>query len=140
MEKLNEDLNNGIVPPELDFSNRTESNIDWNKVLYNSFYRSYEFYEKRYAKEIAGIPGFDQVVRNIVETKEAEKIDPLTEYNNRISVLDEDTMHAEMVRIEKENMVSCMRYLLIRLSEQNIDGRIISDTVLQPTCGSEGER
>jgi hypothetical protein len=109
MEKLNEDLNNGIVPPELDFSNRTETNIDWNKVLYNSFYRSYEFYEKRYAKEIAGISGFDHVVRNIVETKETEKIDPLTEYNNR-------------------------------LSEQNIDGRIISDTVLQLTCGSEGKR
>lgn len=111
MEKINEDLNNGIVPPELDFSNGfgTGTTIDWNKVLYNSFYRSYEFYEKRYAKEIAGIPGFDQVVRNIVETKEEEKIDPLTEYNKRIS-------------------------------EQNIDGRIISDTVLQPTCGSEGER
>jgi len=110
MEKLNEDLNNGIVPPELDFSNKLqESNIDWNKVLYNSFYRSYEFYEKRYAKEIAGIPGFDQVVRDLVETKEEKKIDPLTEYNNRIS-------------------------------EHNIDGKIISDTVLQPTCGSEGER
>jgi hypothetical protein len=52
---------------------------------------------------------FDQVVRNIVETKANN--DPLTEYNSRIS-------------------------------EQNIsiDGRIISDTVLQPTCGSEGER
>jgi hypothetical protein len=30
MEKLNEDLNNGIVPPELDFSNgfATGSNIE----------------------------------------------------------------------------------------------------------------
>jgi hypothetical protein len=109
MEKINQDLGNGIVPPELDFSNGFGfgSNIDWNKVMYNSFYSSYEFYEKRYAKEIAGIPGFDQVVRNIVEAKANN--DPLTEYNNRIS-------------------------------EHNIDGRIISDTVLQPTCESEGER
>lgn len=109
MDKLIEDLNNGIVPSELDYSNHNDGTIDWNKVLYNSFYRSYEFYEKRYAKEIAGIPGFDQVVHNIAETKEEQKIDPLTEYNNRIS-------------------------------EQNIDGRIVSDTVLQQTCGSEGER
>jgi hypothetical protein len=51
ISKLERDLNNGIVPPELDFSNGFGSgtNIDWNKVLYNSFYRCYEFYEKRYA-------------------------------------------------------------------------------------------
>jgi hypothetical protein len=35
MEKLNEGLNNGIVPPELDVSNGFGSGttLDWNKVL-----------------------------------------------------------------------------------------------------------
>lgn len=70
----------------MDFSKEfgTGTKIDWNKVLYNSFYRSYEIYEQRYAKEIAGIPGFDHDdARPFVESKENN--DPLAEYNNRIS-------------------------------------------------------
>lgn len=108
MEKLNEDLNYGKVLPELSFSKRfgTGSNIDRNRYLYNSFYRSYQFYEKLYGKEITGFPRFYQVVYGLVETKINN--DPLTEYNNRFS-------------------------------GQSIDRRIISDTVLQSTCESEGE-
>jgi hypothetical protein len=80
------------------------------------------------------------VVCNIVETKEAEKIDPLTEYNNLISVPEELTTNCLGSYTEELKTVFYPRYSTVRLSEQNIDGRIISDTVLQPTCGSEGER
>lgn len=83
--KLNEDLEKGILPFELDLSNGFRPVIDWEKLKYNAFYRSYEFYADRYKNEIKGIPYFYKVVEKIVEQKEEEKNAPSREYEQRFS-------------------------------------------------------
>jgi hypothetical protein len=101
----------------------------------SKFFQTYDQYSQfKYILKVILLPTFVEIILLLFET-----------------LLNH--MHTEIVRIEDENKTTCLRYLPedlktanclrylpVRLSEQNIDGRIISDTVLQPTCGSEGER
>ena len=74
------DLNNGILPTELNFSVKPIPDvIDWDKVRYNSFYRSSEFFETRFPNGMLQIPGFDKVIDMMIENAKS----PLEEMENR---------------------------------------------------------
>ena len=92
--KINKMLENGELPRELDFSIQHSDKIDWDKVRYNSFYRSYEFAESKFPAGYDSIPGFDKIVEQCIpqltpleemelkQLKQSQKVEP--EENNNI--------------------------------------------------------
>jgi hypothetical protein len=56
-------LNSNILPKELNFSIE-QPDIDWSKVQYNSFYKSFEFHKSKYPEGFENIPGFDKIIIN----------------------------------------------------------------------------
>jgi hypothetical protein len=80
-------LNQGILPDELNFSEKTVIDpIDWAKVKYNTFYKSSEFYESKFPEGFKSIPGFDKVIDNIVVNGKT----PLEEITERQSIKNDD--------------------------------------------------
>lgn len=80
IQELNSQLNLGILPDELNFSiKRDNVELDINKIKYNSFYRSYEFYESKFPKGYDSIIGFDKIIDSIVLKAQETKKTPLDE-------------------------------------------------------------
>ena len=79
-------LEKGICPPELCFNLKADEEIDWQKVRYNSFYRSNDYFEGKFPAEFENIPGFDKVINIIVEKNKDNT--PLKEISKRSSVTD----------------------------------------------------
>ena len=79
IEELNQQLHQGILPDELNFAIKREYNVDINKIKYNSFYRSYEFYENKFPKGHSNIPGFDNIIDSIVVKAKEKNKTPLQE-------------------------------------------------------------
>ena len=81
INELNKQLMSGMLPDELNFSIKRELVLDLDKIKYNAFYRSYEFYESKFPKGWESIPGFDKIIESIVE-KSVDKT-PLDEMLQR---------------------------------------------------------
>ena len=59
-KNLLKSLENRICPNELKFSNnREEGVIDWEKVRYNTFYKSNEYFESKFPNKLHKLPAFD---------------------------------------------------------------------------------
>lgn len=71
------DLDNGILPQELDFTPKEYESIDISKIQYNAFYRTYDFYQNKYPAGLKNLPGFNDYINYIVESK--KDITPLKE-------------------------------------------------------------
>lgn len=97
IEELNKQFNNGILPDELNFSIEREFVLDLNKIKYNAFYRSYEFYENKFPKGYKNIIGFDKIIDSIVCKAKETKKTPLDEL---------DELEKELEEIEKENEIN----------------------------------
>jgi len=65
-KRIVELLNQGILPDELNFGEKTIESIDWVKIKYNTFYKSPEFYESKFPEGFKSIPGFDKIIDEIV--------------------------------------------------------------------------
>ena len=76
--KLLKSLNNGILPDELNYKTTNNDQIDLDKVRYNSFYRSDEYFLSKYPKGFETIPGFDK----IIEYSKNNAVSPLEEITN----------------------------------------------------------
>ena len=88
VRKLNEQLEKGILPIELNFSVEQQNNIiDFEKLKYNAFYRSYEFYENKFPKGYENIPGFNKIIENIALQAEEENKTPLQEIIERQNII-----------------------------------------------------
>ena len=74
-------LEQGICPAELNFNTKANEVIDWQKVRYNTFYKSNEFFENKFPPELENIPGFGKVVDLIVEKNQDNS--PLKEITQR---------------------------------------------------------
>ena len=81
IQELNEQLNYGILPENLNFSLQKDYTIDLNKIKYNAFYRSYEFYESKFPKGYESIAGFDKIIEHIAIQNESKT--PLDEIEER---------------------------------------------------------
>ena len=88
VRKLNDQLEKGILPNELNFSVEQQNNsIDFEKLKYNAFYRSYEFYESKFPKGYENIPGFNKIIENIALQAEEENKTPLKEIIERQNII-----------------------------------------------------
>jgi hypothetical protein len=90
IRQLNEQLLMGVLPDELNFGIKREYEFDINKIKYNAFYRSYEFYQSKFPKGHESIPGFDKIIENIVHTAEEKNKTPLQELDELEKELKQD--------------------------------------------------
>ena len=106
VRELNEQLSAGILPEELQFSKKKEFVLDLNKIKYNAFYRSYEFYEKKFPDGVYSLPGFDKIIDGIVYEAEIRKKTPLDEL---------DELEREIKEIQKEIQEKSEFWIKIRV-------------------------
>lgn len=119
LKNINSKFEKGELPQEFNYLNIEDMlKIDVEKLKYNAFYRSYEFYEKRFEKELKYIPNFDKVIEKIVKEKEELDITPLKEYEDRFET-------KEYKELEKLDELINMN-LTINEKTKNI---IISDNI-----------
>jgi hypothetical protein len=71
-------LENGILPSQLNFCKTNfQEEIDWEKVKYNTFYKSFEYTASKFPPGFESIPGFDKVIEMNIP-----KCSPLEELGN----------------------------------------------------------
>lgn len=79
IRKINEQFANGVLPEEFNFTGVINSNIDWDKVRYNAFYRSPEYFLNKYPKGFENLPGADKIIDEMILQCKS----PLEEMNER---------------------------------------------------------
>jgi hypothetical protein len=93
INSINKQLEKGELPIEFydliyPKEKKEEITIDWEKVKYNSFYRSFDYYNARFSCDYSHITGFDKVIQSIAD-KNKEK-SPLDEILERQKVVEEN--------------------------------------------------
>jgi hypothetical protein len=82
-KNLLKSLENGICPAELNFSGNKEDVIDWDKVRYNTFFKSNEYFEDKFPPELQNLPAFDKIIDLIVDkNKDNSPLKEITEKQN----------------------------------------------------------
>ena len=82
LAKLCEQLENGEVPDSLCYTQQKQESIDWSKLLYNNYYRSFEFQASRFPPGFQSIPGFAQVIQHMADNAKS----PLEVYEERNAI------------------------------------------------------
>ena len=74
---------NGFIPNCLFYNASPEYNmsIDVNKIQYNNYYQSYEFFESKFSKGYDNIIGFSDVIENMATNAKLKNLNPLDEIN-----------------------------------------------------------
>ena len=62
-----QDLNNNILPVELMFVKNEEEALDLSKLQYNTFYRTFDYYDSLMPQCLKNIPGYEKIVEKIKE-------------------------------------------------------------------------
>lgn len=71
MDRLNKTLQNGEIPNELNFTSSKDAYVlDWDKIKYNTFYKTPEYFDKRFNPCLKNLPGYDKILNLIVEANE----------------------------------------------------------------------
>ena len=71
-------FNNDIIPDCFNYTLTKESNIDYCKLQYNDYYKSFEFVASKFPKGWESFPNFDLVINDIANNI---KLTPLEEIN-----------------------------------------------------------
>jgi len=79
IKSINNSFINGFIPNCLFYNASSEYNmsIDMNKIQYNNYYQSYEFFQSKFPKGYDNIIGFSNVIENMA----IKNINPLDEIN-----------------------------------------------------------
>lgn len=68
MEKLNRALAKGDIPNELNYTATKQNDmIDLEKLRYNTFYKSHDYFDQRFHPCIKKLPGYEKILDTIVE-------------------------------------------------------------------------
>jgi len=70
VKKLIRQLNLGILPNELNFTIKPPDEIDWEKVQYNTFYKSRDYFIGKMPcpEGFMQLPGADLIIEDIIST------------------------------------------------------------------------
>ena len=80
IKRINNLLKNNIIPVELDFVNMSHNDpIDWEKVAYNTFYKTPEYFINKFPPGLESLPGWEQIVDKMISNTKS----PLEEMENR---------------------------------------------------------
>lgn len=79
------DLDNGILAPELDYTEKTKGEqIDINKLKYNAFYRDYNYFNQKFPG-LRNFPGYDDYIKFLSE-KAKTPLEELNENDNQKNI------------------------------------------------------
>jgi len=83
IESINNCFINGFIPNCLLYNASPEYNmsIDMNKIQYNNYYQSYEFFQSKFPKGYDNIIGFSDVIENMATNAKLKNLNPLDEIN-----------------------------------------------------------
>jgi len=83
IKSINNSFINGFIPNCLFYNASPEYNmsIDMNKIQYNNYYQSYEFFERKFPRGYNNIIGFTDVIENMAANAKLKNLNPLDEIN-----------------------------------------------------------
>jgi len=83
IKSINNSFIDGFIPNCLFYNASLEYNIsiDMNKIQYNNYYQSYEFFESKFPKGYDNIIGFSDVIENMATNAKLKNLNPLDEIN-----------------------------------------------------------
>ena len=98
IDRLNRMILGGKCPRELDFNedNNRHITIDYEKVKYNAFYKTYDYSASKFSAGCESLPNFDKVVTACIP-----KFTPLEEYLQKEL---EAQAKEELEELEKEEL------------------------------------
>ena len=112
VKKILRQLNSGILPDELNFTISPPDEIDWEKVRYNTFYKSPEYFISKMPNPEAfrNLPASDLIIESIIDNIKT----PLEEIIERQQILN-DNLEEKIsnINITKRIHTMCILYLHI---------------------------
>ena len=83
IKSINNSFINGFIPNCLFYNASSEYNmsIDMNKIQYNNYYQTYQFFESKFPKGYDNIIGFSDVIENMATNAKLKNLNPLDEIN-----------------------------------------------------------
>jgi hypothetical protein len=85
-------LNQGILPDFLNYTKENESGtFDVEKLRYNTFYKSPEFFASKFPSGMEKLPAFQEIVEKMAENAKL----PLEAYNERNPEQEEEKISQE---------------------------------------------
>lgn len=91
LKNIIDQLENGLCPHELNFTLTPSDAIDWDKVRYNTFFKSPEFYADKFPEVVHKLPAFDKIIDDIVEmNKDNSPLKEITEKKSLAEIKEED--------------------------------------------------
>ena len=83
IKSINNSFINGFIPNCLFYNASPEYNmsIDMNKIQYNNYYQSYEFFESKFPKGYDNIIGFSDIIEEMSKNAKLKNLNPLDEIN-----------------------------------------------------------
>jgi len=83
IKSINNSFINGFIPNCLFYNASPENNmsIDMNKIQYNNYYQSYDFFESKFPKGYDNIIGFSDVIENMATNAKRKNLNSLDEIN-----------------------------------------------------------
>lgn len=88
LENLIKQLEQGICPNELNFRSDREDDFDWDKVRYNTFFKSNEFFKNKFPEALQSLPAFDKIIDMIVDKNKDNS--PLKEMELKQNISNEE--------------------------------------------------
>ena len=68
MNHINKALEIRRIPNELNYtSSKDVFTLDLEKLRYNTFYKTHEYFDKRFHPCLKSLPGYDKIIDSIVE-------------------------------------------------------------------------
>jgi len=89
--ELNKLLNIGVLPANLDFTLKPDLGYDLNKVKYNTFYKSFEFFDSKFPDGMEFLPGYYNIIDHMITNAKTplEEITERKEISNITNINDE---------------------------------------------------
>ena len=75
-------LNNDVLPTQLNYNFNPVFHYDVDKIQYNSYYKSFEFFESKFPSGFESMPGYYRIINEIRYNAKT----PLDEMNDRINL------------------------------------------------------
>jgi hypothetical protein len=84
MKDINASVARGELPQGFDFSLKQPDEIDYAKIQYNAFYKTYEYHESKIPNGMKWIPGMDKIIEHQMENSKS----PLEQLEEKIKISD----------------------------------------------------
>ncbi len=82
MKDINASVAKGELPKGLDFTGKEPDVVDFAKLQYNAFYRTYEYHESKIPNGMRWLPGIDEMIKFQMKNSTS----PLEQHDEKIKI------------------------------------------------------